>query len=113
MKQVADTSTDGNLVIMKEKAVEYFSRPGFLDLNSPQMQQNVRDSIIIANAIPLSTKNSFNQSMTMEGTANKLAETGSFFMSGSGIDSQLRSLDLKRKDSHQDQKISITHTRLD
>ena len=97
---MADTNIDGNLVIMKDKAVEYFSRPGFLDLNSPQMQQNVQDSIVITNAIPLSTKNSFNQSMTMEGTNNKLAETGSFFMSGSGIDSQLKSLELKRKESH-------------
>ena len=110
---MADTNIDGNLVIMKDKAVEYFSRPGFLDLNSPQMQQNVQDSIVITNAIPLSTKNSFNQSLTMEGTNNKLAETGSFFMSGSGIDSQLKSLELKRKESHYDQKISITHTRLD
>ena len=37
MKQLAEPSLDGNLIVIKEKAVDYFSRPGFLDINGAEV----------------------------------------------------------------------------
>ena len=96
MKQLAEANSEGNLIVMKEKAVDYFTRPGFLDMNGTEMHQNEQDSVVIGltNQPPLSS--SMRQHTTSESQRNMLGETGSFFLQGSGIGDQIRSHDLKK-----------------
>ena len=40
MKQVADIDSENNHIVMKERVVDYFSTPGFLDLERLEQIQN-------------------------------------------------------------------------
>ena len=74
MKQVAEMDSESNCIVMKAKVVEYFSTPGFLDLErleQLQNEENVSQSQIFTPILI---------SPTNDTSHNQATQSGSFTM---------------------------------
>ena len=66
MKQVAEIDAENNHIVMKAKVVEYFSTPGFLDIERLEQMQNEDNASQSPNHTPImfSPTNEFSRQQT-------------------------------------------------